>query len=100
MPPTLHHRTLRLAHDLPLDSGQLLPRPAVAYETLGTLNADRSNAILVCHAWTGDSHAAGAARQQLATLLETRPRLLRCEKPALLDLRQSRQMGQHGVAVG
>jgi homoserine O-acetyltransferase len=56
--PSVSHQTLRLAHDLPLDSGQTLPRPAVAYETLGTLNADRSNAILICHALTGDQYVA------------------------------------------
>jgi len=39
--------------------GGELPNVQVAYETWGTLNSDRSNAILVCHALTGDSHAIG-----------------------------------------
>ena len=38
-----------------------LPELSIAYETWGELNADRSNAVLVLHALTGDSHAAGPA---------------------------------------
>jgi len=45
--------------ELQLESGRLLGPLRLAFETYGTLNADRSNAILVCHAWTGDAHAAG-----------------------------------------
>lgn len=44
-----------------LDSGTALSDVTVAYETWGTLNDDASNAVLLCHAWTGDSHAAGSA---------------------------------------
>jgi homoserine O-acetyltransferase/O-succinyltransferase len=54
--PAITHTSLRLEKDLPLDSGQLLPCPTIAYETIGTLNADRSNAILICHALTGDQY--------------------------------------------
>ncbi|MFA0850317.1 homoserine O-acetyltransferase [Curtobacterium flaccumfaciens] len=41
--------------------GGRLPSVRVAYETWGTLNAARDNAVLVLHALTGDSHVAGAA---------------------------------------
>ncbi len=45
---------------LRLDSGTELSRFSVAYQTYGVLNADKSNAVLVCHALTGDQHAANA----------------------------------------
>ncbi|MDB0005903.1 homoserine O-acetyltransferase [Ilumatobacteraceae bacterium] len=44
-----------------LDSGDVLSDVTIAYESWGELAPDASNAILVCHAWTGDSHAAGRA---------------------------------------
>jgi len=44
---------------LDLDCGVTLAPVQVAYETYGTLNADKSNAILVAHAFSGDAHAAG-----------------------------------------
>jgi len=47
--------------DLLLETGGALPKVRVAYETWGTLNAARDNAVLVEHALTGDSHVSGAA---------------------------------------
>ncbi|GAB4529745.1 MAG: homoserine O-acetyltransferase [Anaerolineae bacterium] len=44
---------------LSLNSGGGLAGFTLAYETYGTLNADKSNAILICHALSGDSHVAG-----------------------------------------
>ncbi|WP_062226777.1 homoserine O-acetyltransferase MetX [Aureimonas frigidaquae] len=43
---------------LPLDAGTVLSPFDIAYETWGELNADKSNAIYVCHALTGDQYAA------------------------------------------
>jgi len=43
---------------LTLDSGATLGPWQIAYETYGTLNADKSNAVLVCHALTGDQYVA------------------------------------------
>ena len=43
---------------LQLDCGQALGPYDIAYQTYGTLNADKTNAILVCHALTGDQHVA------------------------------------------
>src|SRR4051812_46442579 len=45
--------------ELRLESGRILGPIDIVYETYGELNADRSNAILVTHAWTGGAHLAG-----------------------------------------
>jgi len=50
--------SLALAEPLQLDNGQQLGGVTVAYETYGELAADKSNAILVFHALTGDQHVA------------------------------------------
>jgi len=51
---------MRFGMDAPLllESGAAIAPWQIAYQTYGTLNADRSNAILVCHALTGDQHVA------------------------------------------
>ncbi len=44
---------------LELSSGRVLKNYQITYETYGTLNADKSNAVLICHALSGSHHAAG-----------------------------------------
>ena len=44
---------------LTLKSGAVLPQFDLVYETYGTLNADKSNAVLICHALSGTHHVAG-----------------------------------------
>ena len=53
--------TLDRPHSFELEGGRALREVTVAYETWGELAADGSNAVLICHALTGDSHVAGGA---------------------------------------
>ena len=48
-----------LREPLPLESGAILRHVRIAYETYGRLSASRDNVVLVCHALSGDAHAAG-----------------------------------------
>ena len=50
-------------HPFALESGQTLSDVVIAYETWGQLDEQASNALLICHAWTGDSHASGRAER-------------------------------------
>ena len=52
-------QTATFSDDFTLESDQILPGFELVYETYGTLNADKGNALLVCHALTGTHHAAG-----------------------------------------
>jgi homoserine O-acetyltransferase/O-succinyltransferase len=56
---TLFHTFDAPEHALALDGGRTLAPYTVAYQTWGRLNAGRSNAILIFHALSGDSHVAG-----------------------------------------
>ncbi|MER7048463.1 homoserine O-acetyltransferase [Streptomyces jumonjinensis] len=59
--PVGGRRWARLEQPLPLEAGGELPGVRMAYETWGRPAADGSNAVLVLHALTGDSHVAGPA---------------------------------------
>lgn len=50
--------TFDVDEPLQLDSGETIAPFTIAYQSYGTLNADKSNAILICHALTGDQHVA------------------------------------------
>jgi len=51
--------TLHIDNPITLDCGRSLPSYDLIYETYGELNANKSNAVLICHALSGDHHAAG-----------------------------------------
>src|SRR5688500_16176878 len=59
--PSGHRKFVTVAVERPfvLEGGGRLRSITIAYETWGTLDADGANAVLVCHALTGDAHAAG-----------------------------------------
>ena len=59
---TVETQFLDLPDPIPLDCGRTLSPVRVAYETYGTLSPARDNVILVCHALSGDAHAAGFAK--------------------------------------
>ena len=67
--PSGTRKFLHFSADRPiaLDNSKTLQDVTIAYETWGELNAEKSNAILLCHAWTGDSHAAGSAEEGTPT---------------------------------
>ena len=52
-------QTLHFAEPLTLECNRTLPSFDLVIETYGTLNSDKSNAILICHALSGSHHAAG-----------------------------------------
>ena len=58
MAPTPASKSIVLSKPLSLDNGQTLAGATIAYETYGELAEDKSNAILICHALTGDQYVA------------------------------------------
>src|SRR5215470_15970334 len=59
---TVETEYLELPKPLELDCGRQLHPIRIAYETYGTMSPARDNVILVCHALSGDAHAAGYSR--------------------------------------
>ncbi len=64
MPGPVSAQQMHFAEPLPLRSGAALRDYTLQYETYGTLNAERSNAVLVCHALNASHHVAGTYADQ------------------------------------
>lgn len=60
MPLIATPQSMLFADALPLQSGAALRGYSLSYETYGTLNADKSNAVLICHALNASHHVAGS----------------------------------------
>src|SRR3546814_14210393 len=56
----IQHHGVTIDAPLPLDGGQTLPSVTIAYQSYGTLDAAKANAVLVCHALTLDQYVASA----------------------------------------
>jgi homoserine O-acetyltransferase/O-succinyltransferase len=56
--PLRHVQSVTFHEPLQLELGEQLPEVTVAFETYGQLSPQRDNAVLICHALTGDSHVA------------------------------------------
>ncbi|MCR6478959.1 homoserine O-acetyltransferase [Variovorax sp. ZS18.2.2] len=63
-PLVVSPQSMQFAGPLALRSGASISDYTLAYETYGTLNADRSNAVLVCHALNASHHVAGVYEGQ------------------------------------
>jgi len=61
-------QSMRFEAALPLQSGASIRGYSLSYETYGTLNADRSNAVLICHALNASHHVAGVYADQADNL--------------------------------
>ncbi|HJL95797.1 MAG: homoserine O-acetyltransferase [Gammaproteobacteria bacterium] len=60
----VEEKSISLQGSLLLESGQTLNNIELVYETYGELNSDASNAILICHALSGNHHAAGVYQDE------------------------------------
>lgn len=64
----VHSQTMQFAAPLALQSGSTLSAYHLTFETYGTLNAAKSNAVLVCHALNASHHVAGVAHDDVSNI--------------------------------